>query len=125
MQIQITYTKGTMNYARRLVIGLLLLVLGAGTPLLSAQAGQMAQPLIATSAHQMTQNGCSDCGGGDMAMMMTSACSSMGTCVQGVVTLSAPIVGLQGNLPPVYFAEHINGLSGSPDPFPPKPFILA
>lgn len=125
MRIQITYIKGPMNYARRLVIGMLLLVLGAGTHVLSAQADQMAQPAIVTSAHQMTLNGCSDCGGGDMAMMLTSACSSMATCTLGVVTPSGPIVRLPVNLPSVYFAEHISGLSGSPEPFPPKPFILA
>ncbi|WP_040593904.1 hypothetical protein [Mesorhizobium metallidurans] len=125
MRLQITYTKGTMNYARRLVIGLLLVVLGAGTPVLSAQAGQMAQPVTVTSAHQMTLNGCSDCGGGDMAMMMTSACSSMGTCVQGMIATIGPTVRLPGNISLVYFAEHIGGFSGSPEPFPPKPSILA
>lgn len=125
MQIQITYTKGTMDYARRLVIGLLFLLLGAGTPVLSAQAGQMAQPVVVTSAHQMTLNGCNACGGGDMAMMMTSACSSMGTCMQGVIAPSGPIVRLPGNVSPMYFAKHISGFSGSPEPFPPKPSILA
>ncbi|MER8700303.1 hypothetical protein [Mesorhizobium sp. M1227] len=125
MRIQITYSERTMNYARRLVIGLLLLVLGAGMPVLSAQAGQMPKPVTVTSVHQITLNGRNDCGCGDMAMMMTSACSSMGTCVQGMIATVGPTVRLPCNISPMYFAEHISGFSVSPEPFPPKPYILA
>ena len=113
-----------MNYVRRLFVGLLLLVLGAGAPMLTAQAGEMAQPVVSAVSHQTADSRCHDRGCGDMAMM-TSACSLMSSCFQGVVAAPGPNVPVSGNLVFAYFAEQITGLSGSPEPFPPKASILA
>ncbi len=119
MRTQILYIKRTMNYARRSVIGLLLLVLGAGMPVLSAQAGQMAEPVMAISAHQMPLNGCNNCGGGDMAMM-TSACSSMGTCVQGVVVRPDLLCGCRVTFPLRTLPSTSLASAVRPNPFPPN-----
>lgn len=92
--------------------------------MVTVQAGEMAQPVVSAAAHQTAHSRCHDRSNSDMAMM-TSACSLMTSCFQGVVAASGPNVPLSGNVVFAYFAEHITGLSGSPEPFPPKASILA
>lgn len=119
-----TYIQSTMHCLRCFFAGLLLLVLGGAGPVLSAQGSEMGQPVVAASVEQSMPNNDKDCGVGGMAIM-TQVCSSIGTCIAGVLAPFGPAVQPQANISSMYTAERISGFSGSPDPFPPKFYVLA
>lgn len=89
----------------------------------ASQNGDMTEPAIEASVDQPMQGGCNDCGG-DKAMT-TAACSGLGTCMQAVDCLAASSLPRSDSIVYPSLAQHIAGLAGSPDPFPPKASILA
>lgn len=90
----------------------------------AAQAGDIVAPTIETSADQTMPGGCDHCGGNKNAMT-TAACSAFGTCVHGVISPANGFIARSESVRYSYSAEHISGLQGSPDPFPPRSDILA
>ena len=112
-----------MQNLRRLVAVLLLLALGLGTPVLSAQAGDMSQQSIEATADQSAPGTCDGCGGGDMAMS-TSGCvlSCPGSSMEAWGKNIKLDAGRAGHI--VALQQRFRGLVGHPEPFPPRLNIL-
>ena len=111
-----------MQNLRRLFAVLLLLALGFGTPVLSAQAGDMSQQSIEAMADQPVPGTCDACGG-DMGMS-ASGCvlSCPGSSMEGwEKTLSLGGSGAGHIIAPQH---RFTGLVGDPEPFPPRLNIL-
>jgi hypothetical protein len=113
-----------MKTFRCLLAVLLLVAFGGGTALAAAQAGDIVAPTIETSTDQTMPGGCDHCAGNEKGMT-TAACSAFGTCVHGVVSPANGFTARSESVRYSYSAEHISGLQGSPDPFPPRSDILA
>lgn len=112
-----------MNTVRCVLAALVLLVFGGGMVLAASQSGGMVQPAIEASADQSMSGGCNDCSGGDKAMT-TAACSALGTCMQAVDPLVANRMPRPDSVIYPTPAERITGIEVSPEPFPPKAYIL-
>jgi hypothetical protein len=111
-----------MQNLRRLFAALLLLAIGLGTPVLSAQAGDMPQQSVEAMADQSAPSNCDACGG-DMAMSASGcvlSCPSSSMEAWGTdVTLGSSRVGH------IVAQQHrFSGLAGHPEPFPPRLTIL-
>lgn len=112
-----------MKSFRCLLTALLLLVFGAGAAVLPAQGDEAIQSTIQTTVDQMPANGCLKCNGGDMALAAGS-CVAIGACALGVVFATAVFMPRAESVGYVYTGERHAGFQGSPEPFPPKHYIL-
>jgi hypothetical protein len=112
-----------MKSLRCLLAALLLLAFGGGTAMAMGQGDDMMQHAVQTSADQSMPSDCSKCGG-DMSLAATT-CSVLGTCMPGVIVLSERAMPQVGSIAYPHRTEHVSGLQGSPEPFPPRCNILA
>lgn len=112
-----------MKTFRCLLAALLLLAFGGGTALAAAKAGDIVPTAIETSTNQTLPGGCDYCGSNEKAMM-AAVCSAFGACIHGVVSPASGFMARSEAVRYSYSAEHISGLQGSPDPFPPRSDIL-
>jgi hypothetical protein len=113
-----------MKRLRCLLAALLLLVFGGGAALASAQASVVVQPAVQVSVDQSPASNCNKCGGSHMAIM-AATCSALGTCMQGVIPPSEGAMPRAKSIAYSYSPEHISDFRRLPEPFPPKPYILA
>jgi hypothetical protein len=88
------------------------------------QGDDMMQPAVQTSVDQSMPSDCSKCGGGDMGLAAAS-CSALGSCMPGVIALGERALPQVGSIAYPHKTEHVSGLQGSPEPFPPRSDILA
>ena len=114
---------GAMRSARRILAVLLLLTWGLGMPVLSAQAGEMAQHAVQAAADGPAPMDCGDCGAGKMAMS-AAVCSA--TCVgsQAKDFVSGTLATAAADFD-ILSEGRFSGSINSPEPYPPKPTILS
>lgn len=108
-----------MKALRCLLATLLLLVFGGG--MVFAIDRTEIEPSVVVSADMSAGDVGSDCA--DKSTVAT--CSAFGGCVLGVGSFAVSAFPRPACAVYPGSAEHIGGLRGSPEPFPPKPRILA
>ena len=103
---------------------LLLLALGLGLPVLSAQAGEMAQHAVQAASDGPSPMDCGDCGDGQMAMS-SAACSGACAGSQAKEVVSVAVTTAAGDDFHILAEGRLGGSINSPEPYPPKPTILS
>lgn len=112
-----------MRHARSIFALLLLVAFAIGVPAMSAQAGEMEQSAIETSADQRAPNDCGVCDGDGMAMP-PSPCVAV--CVVATVGFGSGLAPAHaGDSFPPFYEQRLKAAANSPEPYPPRLIALA
>lgn len=118
------YSKPMTLNLRRIAAVLLFVAIGLGTPGFDAQASGITEDTALAAADLVSTSHCAACGGNEMAVSK-STCLASCIGVQAITKLAEVSVQLRAYVfyPPV--ERPLCGSRSAPDPFPPRPNILA